>query len=159
YSLMVIAYDAAGNITRRAVNFSTSTTTAVGDQNLPRHYTHIRIAQLAYSGTPLGSTEQALLRNSVDLVVANAAYLNDINAVSPKTPQMIYTNVSSLYQNLLTDWLDYADQHGLSRESAFLHVSRATAFSGDSSSSQPVTWFFGVFEGGATANFIDVTSA
>ncbi len=42
------------------------------------HYPHIRIAMLAYSGNPMGAVEDKLLKESVDLVVAN----NGVPAVS-----------------------------------------------------------------------------
>lgn len=110
----------------------------------PSHYDHIRIAMLAYSGTPMGEFEQSLLRTSVDLVIPNSAYLATIDGIAPDTPQIIYTNLSNTYGTLLTDWLNYADANGLSREDAFYHVAQATTFSGSSPSSQPVSWFWNV---------------
>jgi hypothetical protein len=115
---------------------------------IPQHYSWIRLAELAYSGTPMDSTTDQLLQNSVDLVVPNPAYLSHINGVSPNTPQLIYSNFSNLYQGLLTDWLSYADAHGYSREDAFYHVAAATPFTGNSPSSQPVNWFWAAYEGG-----------
>src|SRR5262245_4450842 len=81
---------------------------------IPRHYKHIRVAMLAYYGNPMGEFEDKLLRESVDLVVPNPAYLKHVHAVAPDTPQLIYTNASNLYQGLLTDWLAYADRRGVS---------------------------------------------
>jgi hypothetical protein len=136
------------------------TTPTPGVGAIPQHYDWIRIAQLAYSGTPLGSYEDQLLRNSIDLVITDTAGLTQhIGQVSPGTPQLGYINFTSLYGSLLTDWLAWADAHGVSREAAFLHVTRATGFSGDSPSSQPVTWFWAVYQGGTTPNFGDVTEA
>ena len=160
YTLNVRAYDAAGNVGSTDYNFATDNPDAgpIPKPTIPRHYTHIRVAQLAYSGNPLGSFEQNLLRNSVDLVIPNLRYLNTINSVTPDTPQLIYSNVSNLYQGLLTDWLAYADRTGVSRELAFYHVSKATAFTGASPSSQPVNWFWRAYQtlaGGTTA---EVTS-
>src|SRR5205807_9915166 len=60
--------------------------------DVPRHYPHIRIALLAYHGNPMGAFEDRLLRESVDLVVAEASYLQHIQQVAPKTPALIYTN-------------------------------------------------------------------
>jgi hypothetical protein len=111
---------------------------------VPQHYPYIRIAELAYFGTPLNSTAQALLQNSVDLVVSNPVYMNQISRITPNTPQMVYSNVSNMYGSMITDWMNYANQHGLDPESAFLHVSQATPFSGASASSMPVTWFWNV---------------
>src|SRR5262249_323046 len=102
--------------------------------------------------------EDRLLKNSVDLVIPNQAYLADINAVAPRTPQLLYTNTSSLYQSLLTDWLTYANAHGLDREGAFYHVTAPTPFTGQSSSPVPVKWFWGVYEGGGASDLTDFTS-
>ncbi len=158
HNLTVLAYDRAGNPGQATLTVSTQKTTAQFNPSIPRHYSHIRIAQLAYSGSALGSLETQLLKNSVDLVVANTAYLADISAIAPNTPQLIYTNTSSLYRELLTDWLTYADARAVNREAAFYHVARALPFSGQSYSSQPVNWFWSVYRGGQTANFIDLTS-
>src|SRR5947208_6380675 len=95
----------------------------------------------------MGPVEQALLKNSIDLVVPNSRYLATIDAASPGTPQLVYSNLSNLYLDLLTDWLTYADRHGLPRESAFYHVAQPTPFAGDSPSSQPVSWFWNVARG------------
>src|SRR5205823_5439481 len=70
--------------------------------------------------------------------------------------QFIYTNLSNLYSDLLTDWLAFADSHDLAREGAFYHVARAMPFSGDSPSSQLVSWFWAVSRGGTTLT--DATS-
>ena len=112
-----------------------------------RSYDWIRLANLAYYGTPLTSFEKDLLRNSIDLVIPNLAYLDDIAAINPDTPQFIYTNVSNIYLNLLTDWNAYADRNGLDRESAFYHVNRATRYDGMSASAMPVNHFWGVYRG------------
>jgi hypothetical protein len=130
------------------------------DSLIPRHYNHIRIAELAYSSLPIGSFEDQLLRNSVDLVVSDVTSLSEhIRDVAPTTPQLVYANTSNLYLNVLTGWLNYADAHGLGREAAFLHASHPTAFSGNSASSQAVNWFWGVYQGGATPDFTDYTTA
>ena len=120
-----------------------------------RHYEHIRIAQLAYASTPFGEYEDARIIDSVDLVIPNPRFMQRIDDIAPDTPQLIYTNVSNLYQGLLLDWLNYADSHGQSRETAFYHVTEATPFSGGSPSSQPVNWFWNVArtEGTTTTDF------
>lgn len=117
---------------------------------IPRHYPHIRIAMLAYAGTPFSNFEDDLLRNSVDLVVPNTAYLERLNKVAPQTPRLIYTNTSNLYLDLLTDWLAYADQRGQPREAAFYHAARPVPFRGDSPSSRAVRMFWNIARGGAT---------
>src|SRR5207237_1121508 len=121
YTLNVRAFDAAGNTGTADYAFAVSNANSgpIFTPQIPRHYTHIRIAELAYSGNPMGSFEQNLLKNSVDLVIPNVKYLGTIDAASPDTPQLIYSNVSNLYQGLLTDWLAYADRNGVSRELAF----------------------------------------
>jgi hypothetical protein len=125
----------------------TGGTTTGGLPGVPQHLDWIRLAELAYYGTPLDAFAQARLRDSVDLVIPNQAYLGTIAATAPGTPQFVYTNVSNVYLGLLTDWLAYADQHHLSRESAFYHVTRATPYSGASASSVPVNNFWGVYVG------------
>jgi hypothetical protein len=150
HTLTVLAYDLAGNIGRASETITTNNNTALPRPTIPQHYPNIRIAELAYSGNPMGAVEDQLLQSSVDLVVADPQYLSHIHAVAPSTPLLIYTNASSIYQSLLTSWLNYADAQGISRESAFYHVSQATPFSGTSASSQPVDWFWGVYRGSAT---------
>jgi hypothetical protein len=143
HTLMVFAFDTAGNVAvaRQKVTFANA---ALITPTIPQHYTHIRVAALAYNGNPMGTTEQQLLQKSIDLVVPSTTLLEKVDSVSPNTPQLIYTNVSNLYQDLLTDWLNYADANGLSRETAFYHVAQATPFNGTSSSAQPVNWFWNV---------------
>ncbi|AMV23619.1 hypothetical protein VT84_04355 [Gemmata sp. SH-PL17] len=162
YTLVVRVFDQAGNVAEEDFTFTVSNPNMdpLPDPVIPKHYDYIRLAMLAYSGTPVGdSFEQYLLKNSIDLVIPNPSYLNTINSASPNTPQLIYSNVSNLYQGLLTDWLQYADRTGASRELAFYHVTKATAFQGTSPSSQPVTWFWGVYQSNGTATPTDVTSA
>lgn len=147
HEIAVYAFDAAGNvaITTKSATFRNAPSFDL--PNFDRHYSHIRVAALAYSGNPMGTTEKALLQSSIDLVVANPKYLSTIDQTSPDTPQLIYSNVSNLYQELLTDWLAYADRNNFSREEAFYHVSEATSFVGASASSQPVHWFWNVQRG------------
>jgi len=148
YTLTVRAFDAAGNLGIGEYKFTTSNPNAapLHMPTIPQHYQWIRLAQLAYSGNPMGTFEKSLLQNSIDLVIPNPQYLSTIQAASPNTPQLIYSNVSNLYLKLLTDWLAYADRVGASREAAFFHVSKPTAFTGNSPSSQPVNWFWGVYQ-------------
>ncbi len=118
-----------------------------GNPALPavaRNYSWIRLANLAYYGTPIGDFEKSLLRHSVDLVIPNLAYLDDIAAVNNRTPQFVYTNVSNIYLGLITDWNDYADRNRLDREGAFYHAAKTTGYDGSSASSVPVNRFWGV---------------
>ncbi|HMF12271.1 MAG TPA: hypothetical protein VKE94_08190, partial [Gemmataceae bacterium] len=125
--------------------------------DVPRHYPHIRIALLAYHGNPMGAFEERLLRESVDLVVPDERFLERLSKVAPKTPSLVYTNTSSLYLDLLLDWMTYADRNGLSREAAFYHTRAATKFGGNSPSSLAVNRFWKVLTGGGTLT--DHTSA
>ncbi len=146
-TLAVRAIDDLGNPNTVTLNFTTANanpTPQPARPNFPRKLPNIRIAQLAYDGNPLGAFEQARLKDSVDLVIPNPKYLSAIDAASPATPQAIYSNISNLYQGLLTNWLGYADANKADREAAFYHVTKATPFTGSSPSSQPVTWFWGV---------------
>ena len=161
YTLTVRAFDAAGNFS------STNFAFAVNNPNvkpiaipvIPQNNPNIRVAELAYGGTPIaGATEQNLLKNDIDLVVANPQYLGTIAATNPNTPQLIYSNVSNLYQGLLADWTNYALQNNINPELAFYHVTQATPFSGTSSSSQPVDWFWSAFQT-VGSSVADVTSA
>ncbi len=135
----------------------TPTSTPSSLPSVPQHLSHIRIAQFAYYGTTIGSVEKSLLKNDIDLVIANTGLVDTIGAVSSQTPQFIYTNASNIYRELLTDWLNYADAHGISREEAFYHVTQPTPFTGDSASSWPVNWFWSVYLG-ADGNWLDKTS-
>ena len=123
--------------------------------DVPQHYDWIRLANLAYYGTPLGEFEQSLLKNSVDLVIPNSVYIDDIAALSPDTPQFIYTNISNIYLGLVTDWNRYSDANGLDRESAFYHVNTATAYNGLSASAIPVEQFWSVKRGSDATGWND----
>jgi hypothetical protein len=150
HTIKVIAYDLAGNAAASSVTVTTQNANALDRPNIPRHYTHIRIAELAYSPKTIGAFEDQLLKTSVDLVVPVTELFNHIHAIAPNTPQLLYTNVSNLYLQLLGDWINYAEIHGLDHEQAFYHAAQATAFNGYSPSSQPVTWFWAAYRGGAT---------
>jgi hypothetical protein len=154
HTLTVIAYEQGGATARASMDVHTQSS---GPQ-IPQHYPWIRIAELAFSGMTLGPFERQLLRTSVDLIIPNVNLLPQLNASVPDTPQLIYTNVSTLYQDLLTNWLNWADAHHVSRELAFYHVTRPTPFSGNSASALQVDWFWSVLAGGGQANFIDLTS-
>jgi hypothetical protein len=161
YTLTVRAFDSAGNFGSADYEFTVNNPNSdpVPKPAIPQHLPSIRIAQLAYGGTPVTNAfEQGLLKNDVDLVVSNPQYLATIQNTSPNTPQLIYSNVSNLYQGLLADWMDYARRNSVNSELAFYHVTQATAFTGASPSSQPVNWFWSAYQtlSGTTT---DVTSA
>ncbi len=120
---------------------------------VPRHFSHIRVAKLAYSGTELNDYEQSLIKNGVDLIIPNLNLVDDIAAVNKNTPQFIYTNVSNVYLSLLTDWLAYADRNKLDRESLFYHVNKATSFSGMSASAVAVNHFWAAYRGNDTKGY------
>ncbi len=144
HTFTVRVWDTRGNFGETSQNYTVTNVNPTATPDIPRHYSHIRVAALAYSGNPMGTVEQNLLRNSVDIVVPNVRYLSQIDSISPDTPQLIYSNISNLYLDLLTDWLTYADRNRLDREAGFYHVARATAFTGDSPSSRPVNQFWDV---------------
>lgn len=154
HAVTVRAFDAANNLTAVTREITVDNVAEPPPPapttlpQIPRHYDHIRVAQLAYAGTPITSFELGLLEDSVDLVIPNPQYLQQIENVAPDTPQLIYTNLSNLYQGLITDWSGYADANGLDREAAYYHVSQSTHFTGSSPSSQPVEWFWNVRKGG-----------
>jgi hypothetical protein len=158
HTLTVKAFDMAGNAGSTTITITTQNDT-LPKPTIPQHYSHIRIAELDYSGTPFTAYEQNLLKNSVDLVIPSPSYLAQNNAVAPNTPQLIYTNVSNLYEGLLTDWLTYADAHGLDRELAFYHASQPMAWSGASASSLPVNQFWSVLRGADVTKLTSYTSA
>jgi hypothetical protein len=123
-----------------------------------RKYDHIRIAQLAYAAQPITATERSLIASSVDLVVSNPNFLNTFETASPTTDKVVYSNVSNLYLDLLSDWLGHADAINTDPEAAFYHVKAATPFTGSSPSAQPVTWFWSGVKSSSTAA-VDVTSS
>jgi len=149
HTLTAMAYDLAGNIGQASPTFLARNTTALFRPVIPRHLPNIRIMELDYGNT-LGPLKGQLLSTSVDMVVAGGALSRMMRQVAPNTPQFTYTNVSNLYGSLLTNWLGYANTHGLDPEGAFYHVAQATPFTGDSPSSQPVTWFWAVSRTGST---------
>ena len=122
-------------------------TPSAGLPSVHQNMSWIRVAQLAYSGTPLTTFERNLLKTSVDLVIPNLRIVDDIAAINPKTAQVIYTNYSNIYGSLLTDWNAYADARGINREAAFYHVNRATAFQGRSASAVPADQFWAIHRG------------
>jgi hypothetical protein len=158
HTITVRAHDLAGNSGQDSVTVRVQNDTPP-KPNIPRHYSHIRLAALAYSGNPMGTYEQNLLRQSMDLVIPHPRYLSTIDSISSSTPQLIYTNVSNLYEQLLTDWLEYADRNGHDRELAFYHAAKPTAWSGASASSRPVNWFWSVLRGANLSSLTKLTSA
>lgn len=118
---------------------------AVPPATIPQHYPNIRVALEAYQGPPLSAFDTQLLQNSVDLVSPSNGLIGPISQVAPNTPQFIYSNVSSIYENLLSSWLNYADANGVSRESAFYHAAVPIAYSGASPSSTPANNFWAVY--------------
>jgi hypothetical protein len=125
---------------------------------VPRNFNHIRVAVLAYYGSPVSNDyEQSLIRNGMDVVVPNLNLVDEVAAANSKTPQLVYTNVSNVYLGLLTDWLAYADRMGYNRESIFYHVNKATTFFGMSASAVSVNHFWGGQRGSDEKGWTDVT--
>src|SRR5205814_2195681 len=102
HTLTVLAYDWAGNVGRASINVTVSNLDPV--PVIPRHYSYIRIAELAYSGNPMGTFEDQLLANSVHVAVAANSYLSEIASIAPTTSRLIYMNVANLYPHLSTSW-------------------------------------------------------
>jgi hypothetical protein len=162
HTLTVRAIDADGN-SGTAVRQFTVTNSDVGENERPnevRRYSHIRLAQLAYAGNPMGAYEKQLAANSLDLIVPNTRFLGTLEAAAADTPKVIYSNVSNLYGDLLTDWFEYAGANGADRETAFFHVTQATAFTGVSAASVPVREFWKVLRGAAdgSGSLTDLTA-
>jgi hypothetical protein len=159
HTLTIDAYDPEQNIGQASLTFTTQNDfSPLPQPSIPQNSSGLNLAELAYNGgsSQLSASDLALLQNVVDLVVSDPIYASQISAVSPNTPQLLYTNVSSLYRDSLLAWDNYADALGISREEAFYHVSQATPYTDKGGSTQPVNWFWGVYAGGSTLN--NVTS-
>lgn len=145
--ISVRAIDANGSVGTWEKTFTANNAGTAAKPSRPegvRKYDHIRLAQLAYAGNPMGTYEQNLAKDSLDLIVPSERYLTALEAAAPTTPKVIYTNLSNVYGTLLTDWLSYADATGTGRETAFFHVTQPTAFTGGSPSAVPVNRFTNV---------------
>ncbi len=141
-----MAYDSAGNIAEAETSVTTSNNTTLTMPILTPHQSNIGITELAYADNNYDPT---LLKNNVDVVVDDATdlqtELSNIHGVVSTMQQLIYTNVSNIYLDLLTNWLNYAEENDIDPEQAFYHVSVATPSSGSAGSTQPVDWFWGVY--------------
>ncbi len=149
HTLAVRAVDGDGNSGTAEYKFTVGNAGENERPNEVRRYSHIRLAQLAYAGNPLGTYEKQLAATSLDLIVPNTRFLGDLETAAPDTPKVIYSNVSNLYGDLLTDWFEYAGANGANRETAFFHVTQPTAFTGQSAASVPVREFWRVLRGAA----------
>ena len=69
HTLAARAYDVAGNVAQASVQITTQNSAALPVPDLPRKYSHIRLAQLAYGGTRFGPLEDQLLADSLDAPV------------------------------------------------------------------------------------------
>ncbi len=148
HTLTVKAYDVAGNIGTLNLTVQTLNANSLEVPAISSNFSHIQVAQLIYSPSQLDAAGTSILQNDTDLVVTDSTALSQqVHAVAPNVTQLLYTNVSTLYQSSLTSWLTYARANGISEEGAFLHVTTPTPFTGNSPSSQPVSWFWGVYLG------------
>src|SRR4029079_12811555 len=109
HQLTARAYDTAGNVSSASLSVVTSNADAVPVVTLPQPLPHVRVAELVTAASQLDSFAKDLLRTSVDLVVSQDYTTAAVTAAAPDTPQALYTNVSTLYLDLLTDWLAFAD--------------------------------------------------
>ncbi len=128
--------------------------------DIAQKYTHIRLAQLAYHGNPVGQYETDLAARSLDLIIPNPIYLQAFETAAPGTTKVIYTNSSNIYGPLLPEWNAFADARGIAREQAFYHVAQATAFSRASQSAQAVNLLWNVQRANAdgTGTPVDLTA-
>ncbi|HEY7154825.1 MAG TPA: Ig-like domain-containing protein [Gemmataceae bacterium] len=172
HTLLVQAYDDAGNVATATTSVTVSNNTTLTTPNITRHQSNIGIVELSYADPPNGSYDSTLLQNNDDVVVDGAdnfpapggeTYLQeelaDIHSIASNVQQLIYTNVSNIATTALTAWLDYAEENGIDPELAFYHVSAATTWTGDAGSTRPVDYFWGVYayqngawQGDLTAN-------
>ncbi len=157
HTLTVLAYDAAGNVGAASVTVTVQNGGTLPQPVIPQHLPSVRVAELAYAGTPIDAAATALLKDGVDLVISDPQNVATIAAIAPQTPQLIYTNLSTLYGSLLTGWDAFALANGIDPESAFYHVAAATPYSGTSPSSLPVEWFWSVAVGSGSS-WADVTA-
>lgn len=158
HTLTIKAYDPAQNIGQASLTFTTQNNfSPLPQPSIPQHAADIRLMDLAYNdgSAQLPPSAIPLLQNLVDLVVSDAAYASQIRAIAPYTPLLLYSNVSSLYQNSLLAWDNYADAFGVSREEAFYHVAQATTYNDRGGSTQPVDWFWKVLK--SASSFQDLT--
>jgi hypothetical protein len=173
HTLLVKVYDANGSVAWDSRTITTQNNTTVTPSILnpnpadpdvvDPHYDHVRIVQLAYSGG--GGIDYTLLDESTDVVVVTDSAKQQLIATNyPEVAQIAYTNASNLYNDLLTDWLTYADgmdaQH---REEAFYHVAFATPFSANfaigNNSTRDVRTFWQAYRGAGTLTKLHVTNA
>ena len=96
HALTVRAWDAAGNAAEASVAFDVFNPSAGSLPAVPpaRHYAHIRVAALAYTGNPIGPAEEEHSPESVDLVVPNARYLGEIEQGRPGARRSSSTRTS-----------------------------------------------------------------
>jgi hypothetical protein len=160
HRLAAVAYDIAGNATMATESVTIANGAAPPPPPPPtptppaptirQKYPWIRVAELAYSARQLDSFGRQLLAKSVDLAITDfAGLVPQVTAASPTTTQLLYTNLSTLYLDLLADWQSYAAAHGYNPEGAFYHVTQATPYAGWSPSSRPVNWFWNVYRSGS----------
>lgn len=140
------AYDAANNIGTTSINVTTTNDLQLIYPTIPQKMSHIRVAQFAYAGWVMGSFEEELLQNHIELVVAPTSSTSQITGVVTGLPMLAYTNSSNVYTNLLEDWLDFAETGNFDPEDGFYHAAKKTSFTGDSPSSQPVNKFWEIWE-------------
>jgi len=89
-----------------------------------------------YPNYPWTPDQPTQYTRSVSGIIGASAYFKQ---TSPTMAELLYTNASNIYLDVLLDWLSFADTKGYPREGAFFHVTTPTKFSASSPSSLPVT--------------------
>lgn len=137
HTVECVVRDIAGNTASSVKIIQTSNVGAVVRPSIAHAYNHIYTGTIAYSSHPLGSVhgDTAQQTTEVDLIgkfdtfninqgLTGHAYQHGARNL------VCYVNVSNVYFDAesalgggpFLDWLSYADDNGLDRESAFYHV-------------------------------------
>jgi hypothetical protein len=92
--------------------------------------------------------DDSILANNLDVVIiddSSGTYINHVRSVAPNIQALTYSNIGNLYGDLILDWLQYADQNGVSREAAFFHAASPYSYAASGQSNRPVQDFWQVF--------------
>jgi len=163
HTLLVKVYDDEYNIGEATITITTSndTTLSMPSDYPPHSDSSVGIVELDYGNS---NADETLVQNDVDTVIGElGTELTTIYDWDSSVQQLFYTNVSNfavdiqyattMSQDPLLDWLNYAEANDINPEDAFYHVAVATPYLGDGQSSNPVDEFWAVFDpSGGTNN-------
>ena len=140
---------------------SGSSAMAVTSAGLPQRRANFRVRQSSGGGAPFPSSVtgtspadgsyEAYVIPKTDFFANGLSWgsgpgiYDYIKSVDSTAALDSYNNYTNLYQNILVDWLNYADQNGYNREAAFGHLLSATAWSGRGGSSRAANLFWVVY--------------